>query len=135
MAYLADNSQPLNDKQRQFFAALPIETRTALSAAAATGNQRLMAQVVSYVADSLGQQMAAELIAAMNKTVNQAYASNAAGSKTVAALSNVQQEQAAKLEAVSAKYLSPEGRAVAQGNIAQMTKVLVILAGAPAGGR
>lgn len=129
MAYLAENTLPLDEHQRQFFMNLPIETRSALSAAAATNNHRLMAQVVSYVADTTGQQMAAELVAAMNKTINQAYSANVSDGKEIAALSKVQQKQAAKLEAISAKYLSPEGRALAQGNIAKMTHVLVTLAG------
>lgn len=129
MAYLADNTLPLDERQRQFFVSLPLETRTALSAAAATNNQRLMAQVVSYVADTTGQQMAAELIAAMNKTINQAYTANVKDGKDIASLSEVQQAQMAKLEAASSKYLSPEGRALAQGNISKMTRVLVTLAG------
>lgn len=129
MAALADNSVQLDSRRLQYLQALSPETRKALSDVAATGNTKLMALAVDYTSEILGQQMAAEMLAAMNKTVNQAYSTNVAGQKTIALPSPLQSSQLEKLENVAAENLSKQNLLRNQAYLAGQTRIMLQLNG------
>ena len=129
MAYLSDNSVTLDERQHRFLNALPIETRTALSSVAATGNTALMAMMVDYVAESLGRNMAAELVQAMNKTLSVSYSANVSNGKDIVPMSEVQKAQSDKLERRAEIYLDPESRSRMQRSILNQTNITMKLNG------
>ena len=129
MAYLADNTVRLDERRSQYFTALPPETRAALSDIAATGNTKLMALIVDYAADILGEQMAAEMLAAMNKTVSTAYSANVAGGKEIIAPSPLQHEQMGKLENIASTNLGKPKLVRNQADLLRQSRIMLKLNG------
>lgn len=129
MAYLADNSVTLDAKQQQFLNAMPVETRTALSSVAATGNTALMSSMVDYVSESLGRDMAAQLVTAMNKTLAVSYTANIKDNKEIAPMSEIQKAQSDKLEKKAETYLDPESRTRMQRSILNQMNIVMKLNG------
>ncbi len=129
MAYLADNTVQLDERRRQYLLALPPETRAALASVASTGNTKLMALIVDYASDTLGEQMAAEMLAAMNKTVNQAYSANVSGNKEIVAPSPLQSEQLSKLEAVASTNLGKPKLVRNQADLLRQSRIMLKLNG------
>ena len=129
MAYLADNTQALTAEQQAFLDRLPRETAEALSRAAKAGPKTAV-QAADAAARLYGEQMAAELVIAMNRTVSIAYSANITGSgKKIVAMSPAQKQQLAKLEAEAARYGESSYRAAAQQNFAAAVAGAVALTG------
>ena len=135
MAYLADNSVQLDQKRRQYLAALPPETRAALSDVAASGNTQLMVLIVDYASDMLGEQMAAEMLQAMNKTVSQAYSANVAGGKDIAAPSAQLAAQLDKLRDTASNNLAKSKMVRNQADLQRQARIMLKLNGYPEIGR
>lgn len=129
MAYLSDNTIQLDERRRQYLMALPPETRAALSDIAATGNTKLMALIVDYAADTLGEQMAAEMLMAMNKTVNLAYSANVSGGKEIIAPSAIQHEQMSKLENIASTNLGKPKLVRNQADLLRQSRIMLKLNG------
>ena len=129
MAYLANNSVQLDSRRRQYLQALPAETRSALSDVAATGNTKLMALIVDFASETLGQQMAAEMLSGMNKTVNLAFSSNVSGAKEIVAPSPLQSSQLDKLEKEAAANLNRQYLVRNQSDIMRQARIMLKLNG------
>lgn len=129
MAYLADNNVQLDQKRRQYLAALPPETRAALSDVAASGNTQLMVLIVDYASDMLGEQMAAEMLQAMNKTVSQAYSANVAGGKDIAAPSAQLAAQLDKLRDTASNNLAKSKMVRNQADLQRQARIMLKLNG------
>ena len=120
MAHLADNSIAQNSRQLAFINAIPDEIRTKL-AAAAKGGSRLQTSAVSAFADAWAEQMAAELVTAMNKNITSAYSVNVSASgKNIAPLSDAQKAKMAQLEQEAAARLNFNARAQTMQNLSTM---------------
>ena len=77
-----------------------------------------------------GEQMAAELVGAMNKTVSVAYSANITGNgKKIVAMSPAQKQQLDKLEAETARYGESSYRAAAQQNFVTLVTSAMTLTG------
>ena len=133
MAYFIDNSQPLTEQQIAFLKRLPKESVDALSQAARSGTQTAI-QAADAAAHLYGEQMAAEMVLAMNNPVSIAYSANVtAGGKRVVALSPDQQKQLAALTAQAERYTDSSNRAAAHRNFVTMVSGAALLAGNSSG--
>ena len=130
MAYFANNDgQTLTPEQQAFLDKLPKEAADVLSQAARAGS-RTAVQAADAAARLYGEQMAAELVGAMNKTVSVAYSANITGSgKKIVAMSPAQKQQLDKLEAEAARYGESSYRAAAQQNFVTLVAGAVALTG------
>lgn len=130
MAYFADNdAQTLTPEQQAFLKKLPKEASDVLSQAARAGSQTAV-KAADAAARFYGEQMAAELIGAMNKTVSVAYSANITGNgKKIVAMSPAQKQQLDKLEAEAARYGESSYRAAAQQNFVTLVTSAMTLTG------
>ena len=133
MAYFVDNSQQLTEQQIAFLKRLPKEDLDVLSQAARSGTQTAI-QAADAAAHLYGEQMAAEMILAMNKTISIAYSANiTTDGKRVVGLSPNQQKQLAELTAQAERYADSSNRAAAHRNFVTMVRGAVLLAGNSSG--
>lgn len=129
MAYFADNTQQITPEQMRFLQKLPKDTVDALSQAAKAGKQTAV-QAADAAAKTLGEQMAGDMIVAMNKTVSIAYsANNTASGKRVVSLSPTQKQQINLLAAQADARTNAAGRAQAQQNLTTLVRGAVLLTG------
>ena len=127
MAHLADNTIVLSPERARFLNALPRET-VALLSQAATASDNTTKAAVSYAAEVLAGQMAAELVRAMNTTLSIAYSANTTASgKEVVPMSDGQKAQMSALEKAAATHLSTDARAQAQRNMNSLIGGAVLL--------
>ena len=127
MAHLADNTITLSPERARFLNALPRET-VALLSQAATASDSTAKAAVSYTAEILAGQMAAELVRAMNTTLSIAYSANVTSSgKEVVPMSDTQKAQMAVLEKAAEAHLSTDARAQAQANMNRLIGGAVLL--------
>ena len=127
MAHLADNTIVLSPERARFLNALPRET-VALLSQAATASDNTTKAAVSYAAEILAGQMAAELVRAMNTTLSIAYSANTtAGGKDVVPMSDGQRAQMMALEKAAEAHLSTDARAQAQRNMNSLIGGAVLL--------
>ena len=133
MAYLVDNSQQMTEQQIAFLRRLPKESVDALSQAARSSTQTAI-QAADAAAHLYGEQMAAEMVLAMNKTISIAYSANVTASgKRIVALSPDQQKQLAALTAQAERYADSSNRATAHRNFVTMVRGAALLAGNSSG--
>ena len=133
MAYLIDNSQQMTEQQIAFLRRLPKESVDALSQAARSSTQTAI-QAADAAAHLYGEQMAAEMVLAMNKTISIAYSANVTASgKRIVALSPDQQKQLAALTAQAERYADSSNRATAHRNFVTMVRGAALLAGNSSG--
>lgn len=133
MAYFIDNNQQLTEQQIAFLRRLPKEDLDVLSQAARGGPQTAI-QAADAAAHLYGEQMAAEMVMAMNKIVSIAYSANiTSNGKRVVGLSPNQQKQLTELTAQAERYADSSTRAAAHRNFVTMVRGAVLLAGNSSG--
>lgn len=129
MAYFADNTQTLSTEQSAFLSRLPKESVDVLSQAAKAGRQTAI-QAADAAARLYGEQMAADLVLSMNKTLSVAYSANVdTNGKRIVAMSPAQQKQVDTLAAQAQKYQDSGSRSAAQQGFVRLVRGAVMLTG------
>lgn len=129
MDYLIDNTITLSDERSAFLQKIPTATRDALSSAAKSGEQ-VAFQAASETATLYGEQMAADLVLAMNRTMTVAYSSNVtAGGKKVVGLSEAQRNHINSLEKEALSRLNSDTLSANQQNLVLAIQSAVSLTG------
>ena len=88
-----------------------------------------MVLIVDYASDMLGEQMAAEMLQAMNKTVSQAYSANVAGGKDIAAPSPQLAAQLDKLRDTASNNLAKSKMVRNQADLQRQARIMLKLNG------